>query len=213
MTMRIGVLSALILVGCVDAGDPRFPIELTALRYEFFEASAGIFPSPAITRDPNNPFIEFGMDQETAFAINPVGSNTAIYYAWGTLLSQESSDLGLAQYFTAVGLQGIFETDEFTENTDENDVRLQAIAAHQRVLDVFPGTRLDNTGDGVRFTRLATESYLAIEELGGVVLGNWELIETTDADGNVTQIAVQGGSDVVLPPSIEPAPEEDEDEQ
>ncbi|MEM6273663.1 MAG: hypothetical protein AAF735_00350 [Myxococcota bacterium] len=207
--VRLTFVGTGFLSGCADAGDQRFPVDLSGLRYQFFQADAGIFPSDAILRDPNNPFEQFPIDEALAFDVVGVGSNTATYYAWGTLLALEISDLGVAQYFTAEGLRGIFEADEFSEDTEPDSVREQAIAAYQRQLDNFPGARLDTTGAGSTFTRLATLSYLSIEALGGVVQGNWELIDTVDDNGDPIQIAVQGGEDVIVPPPIAPAEEED----
>ncbi|MEO1171770.1 MAG: hypothetical protein AAFX94_06920 [Myxococcota bacterium] len=213
--MRYLSLALLLGAGCgVEPGEPRFPIDLLELRYEFFRADAGVSPSQSISRDPNNIFVEFPIGTgDEAFDIAAVGSNTAAYYAWGTLLAEGGNvDPGVAQYFTAVALQEIFSNDEFVDGTNPDDVRQQAIAAYQALLDNYPGTVLDIDGSGSVFIRLATPSYLGIEALGGNVLGNWELITVTDADGNQTQVAVQGGSTPVFPPEFEPAPEEEEGE-
>ncbi len=212
---RLTLILVLCSFGCgVDAPDPRFPIDLLALRYEFFRPDSGVAPSDSILRDPNNPFVSTGIADDTeAFAISEVGSSTATYYAFGTILANEGPiDPGVAQYFAAVGLQGIYETSEFTDDTDPDDVRLQAIAAYQSVLSNYPGTLLDLTGDGVSFARLATPSYLAIELLGGNVQGNWVLLEYVDENGDVQQVAVQGGNDPIFPPEFEPEEDEDEEE-
>ncbi|MEO0593574.1 MAG: hypothetical protein AAFZ38_08345, partial [Myxococcota bacterium] len=140
-SIRLAIVCTGLLSSCADAGDQRFPVDLSGLRYQFFQDDAGIFPSDAILRDPNNPFEQFPIDEALAFDVVGVGSNTATYYAWGTLLALEISDLGVAQYFTAEGLRGIFEADEFSEDTEPEAVREQAIAAYQRQLDNFPGAR------------------------------------------------------------------------
>lgn len=214
--MKRLLLIAFLLPGCgVDNPEPRFGINLAALQFQYFRPDAGVAPSESILLDPNNPFADTGIaDDVEAFAVSEVGSATATYYAFGTILATGGPiDPGVAQYFTGVGLQGIYDTSEFTDTTDPDDVRRLAIAAYQAMLDQFPSTLLDITGDGTSFTRLATPAYLAIEELGGVVRGNWELIRYLDEDGNVQEVAVQGGNAPIFPPEFDPAPVDEEEEE
>lgn len=173
-------------VSCGDDPEFRFGENITGIQFELFDPTEGIHPSQVTLLNPRNPFRETGVGDDTKFEILDNGGNAGAFYAWATLLA--NIPIGENQFYTAVKLRDIFESNEVPPE-DRETVRQMAITGFQRVLDCFPDSVFfDVTGTLSR--RLATPSFLAILELGGVPEGDWILV--TDSNGNPSAVRSTG---------------------
>lgn len=176
----------LVAVACGDSPQYEFGFNTTGIRFELFDPTEGIHPSKVTLSNPRNPFREFGVSDDTKFAILDNGGNAGAFYAWATVLA--SIPIGENQFYTASKLRDIFEANEVPEE-DREKVRQMAIDAFQAVLDCFPeSVRFDPTGTfNVRF---ATDAYKEILALGGVPQGDWTLV--TDSRGDDAAVRSTG---------------------
>ena len=169
----------MIAVACGDAPEYRFGFNITGIQYEFFDETEGIFPSRVTLQNPNNPFRESGVSEDTRFDILGNGGNAGAFYAWATLLT--SIPIGENQYFTATKLRDIYLSNEVAEE-DQETVRQMAVNAFQAVLDCFPDSILFDATGTFAVARLATLSYFEILELRGVPEGDWILVTNSRGD-------------------------------
>ncbi len=172
----------LVAVACGDDPEYEFGFNITGIQYEFFDKTEGIFPSRVTLQNPRNPFREFGVSDDQKFRILGDGGNAGAFYAWATVLA--NIPIGENQFFTAIKLRDIYESNELAEE-DRETVRRMAVDGFQVVLDCFPESLLFEAS-GTFGTRLATLSYGQILDLGGVVQGDWTLVE--DTLGNPTAV-------------------------
>lgn len=175
-----------LIVACGEAPEYRFGENLTGVEFELFDRTEGIHPSKVTLQNPRNPFREYAIGDDTKFEILDDGGNAAAFYAWATLLAK--IPIGENQFFVAAKLRDILEANEVPRE-DRETVRQMAIDGFQAVLDCFPDSVLfDTTGTFSR--RLATPSFQAILELGGVPQGDWLLV--TDSNGNPRAVRSTG---------------------
>ncbi|MDH3622485.1 MAG: hypothetical protein OEQ49_01330 [Myxococcales bacterium] len=172
----------LVAVACGDDPEYEFGFNITGIEFEFFKPTEGIHPSKVTLQNPRNPFREFGVSDDTKFDILANGGNAGAFYAWATVLA--TIPIGENQFFTAIKLRDIYRANEVAEE-DRETVRQMAIAGFQTVLDCFPESVLFDATGTFSF-RFATLAYLEILDLGGVVQGDWILVE--DSLGNPTAI-------------------------
>ena len=176
----------LVTAACGDDPEYEFGFNITGIQYELFDVTEGIHPSKVTLNNPRNPFRELNVSDDTKFAILGNGGNAGAFYAWATLLA--NIPIGENQFFTAVKLRDIYESNEVSEE-DREIVRQMAVNGFQAVLDCFPESVLfDATGTFT--TRFATLAYVQILELGGVPQGDWTLVE--DTFGNPTAVRSTG---------------------
>jgi len=180
----IGLL--LVAFACGDDPEYEFGFNTTGIQFELIDPTEGIHPSKVTLSNPRNPFREFGVSDDTKFAILDAGGNAGAFYAWATVLA--SIPIGENQFYTAIKLRDIFEANEVPEE-DREKVRQMAVDGFQAVLDCFPeSVRFDPTGTfNVRF---ATDAYKEILELGGVPQGDWTLV--TDSRGDDAAVRSTG---------------------
>lgn len=192
------LLIAMALLGCeLEPAEYQFGFNVTGQRFELYNDKVGIHPNQDVLLDPNNPFREYGVGSETKWDLLAAGGNVATFYAWATLLANQPN--GEHQFFTGIGLRGIYETQEAPEE-DLARVREMAIAAFQSVLDNFPeSVTFDASGE--RPSRLATFAVNEIIDLGGRVEGDWVLVQLPN-----------GGTEAVRSASIDPPRAMEEDE-
>ena len=176
----------LVAVGCGDDPEYEFGFNITGIEFELFNPTEGIHPSKVTLSNPNNPFREFGVSDDTKFAILGNGGNAGAFYAWATVLAD--IPIGENQFFTAVKLRDIYESNEVAEE-DRETVRQMAVDGFQAVLDCFPESLLFDASGTVAI-RFATLAYGQILDLGGVVQGDWVLVE--DTLGNPTAVRSTG---------------------
>jgi hypothetical protein len=176
----------LVAVACGDDAEYEFGFNTTGIEFELFDPTEGIHPSKVTLSNPRNPFREFGVSDDQKFRILGNGGNAGAFYAWATVLA--TIPIGENQFFTAVKLRDIYESNEVAEE-DRDTVRLMAVAGFQAVLDCFPESPLFEAS-GISSTRLATLAYGQILDLGGVVQGDWTLVE--DTLGNPTAVRSTG---------------------
>ncbi len=176
----------LVAVACGDDPEYEFGFNITGIQYEFFDVTEGIHPSKVTLDNPRNPFREFGVSDDQKFRILGNGGNAGAFYAWATVLA--SIPIGENQFFTAVKLRDIYEANEVAEE-DRETVRRMAVDGFQAVLDCFPESLLFEAS-GISSIRLATLAYGQILDLGGVVQGDWTLVQ--DTLGNPTAVRSTG---------------------
>jgi hypothetical protein len=185
--IKLSLLGLMVVaVACGDDPEYEFGFNTTGIQFELFSPTEGIHPSKVTLSNPRNPFREFGVSDDTKFAILDDGGNAGGFYAWATVLA--SIPIGENQFYTAIKLRDIFEANE-VPTEDREKVRQMAIDGFQAVLDCFPeSVRFDPTGTIAE--RLATPAYKQILELGGVPQGDWTLV--TDSRGNDTALRSTG---------------------
>ncbi|NNE19535.1 MAG: hypothetical protein HKN10_13755 [Myxococcales bacterium] len=172
----------LVVAACGDDGQYEFGFNITGIQFELFDPTEGIHPSTVTLSNPRNPFREFGVSDDTKFAIFGNGGNAGAFYAWATILAD--IPIGENQFFTAVKLRDIYQSNEVAEE-DRETVRQMAIAGFQTVLDCFPESLLFDASGTVPL-RFATLAYFEILDIGGVVQGDWVVVE--DSLGNPTAV-------------------------
>ncbi len=181
-------LLGLVLVTAACGDDPayEFGIPTSDIQFELFNVTEGIHPSKVTLSNPRNPFRRIVISDDQKFALQNSDSSAAAFYAWAALLAK--IPIGENQFFVAVSLRDIYESDELAEE-DRETVRQMAVNGFQAVLDCFPESLLfDASGTfGLRFATLA---YVQILELQGVPQGDWTLVE--DTNGNPTAVRSTG---------------------
>ena len=176
----------LVAVACGDDPEYEFGFNTTGIEFELFDPTEGIHPSKVTLNNPHNPFREFGVSDDTKFQILGDGGNAGAFYAWATVLAD--IPIGENQYFTAVKLRDMYQSNEVAEE-DRETVRQMAVDGFQAVLDCFPESVLfDPTGTFTR--RFATLAYEQILELRGVPQGDWTLVE--NSRGELTAVRSTG---------------------
>jgi len=184
---RLSLLGlALVAAGCGDNGEYEFGFNTTGIEFELFDPTEGVHPSKVTLSNPRNPFREFGVSNETRFGILGNGGNAGAFYAWAWLLAK--IPIGEHQFFTAVKLRDLYESNEVAEE-DRETVRQMAIDGFQALLDCFPESLLFDAS-GTVTQRFATLAYGQILDLGGVVQGDWVVVE--DSLGNPTAVRSTG---------------------
>ena len=176
----------LVAVACGDNGEYEFGFNTTGIEFELFNPTEGVHPSKVTLNNPRNPFRESGVSNDTRFAILGNGGNAGAFYAWAWLLAK--IPIGEHQFFTAVKLRDLYESNEVAEE-DRETVRQMAIDGFQALLDCFPESLLFDAS-GTVTTRFATLAYGQILDLGGVVQGDWVVVE--DSLGNPTAVRSTG---------------------
>ncbi|MGB5522699.1 MAG: hypothetical protein WBM96_09035 [Polyangiales bacterium] len=171
---------------CGDDGQYEFGFNTTGIEFELFDPTEGVHPSKVTLSNPRNPFRESGVSDDTKFAILGDGGNAGAFYAWATVLAE--IPIGENQFFTAVKLRDLYESNEVAEE-DRETVRRMAVAGFQAVLDCFPESLLFDPS-GTFTQRFATLAYGQILDLGGVVQGDWVVVE--DSLGNPTAVRSTG---------------------
>lgn len=186
-----GLIAALLMLSFACGGDNeefRFGFNATGIEFVFFSENEGIHPSRDTLQNPNNPFREFAIGEDTKFDILDGAGNAGAFYGLAVALAGQPT--GENQFFVASKLRDLALSGEVAEE-DQKTVREMAIAAFQRVLDCFPDSQLyDVTGTFPR--KLATPAYLQILDLGGAVEGDWTL--THNSDGEPQAIRGTGSS-------------------
>ena len=177
---------------CGDDGQYEFGFNTTGIEFEFFNRTEGIHPSRVTLSNPNNPFREFFPSDDTKFAILGDGGNAGAFYAWATILAE--IPIGENQFFTAVKLRDLYLSNEVAEE-DRDTVRQMAIDGFQVVLDCFPQSLLFDASGTFAAESLATLSYIQILDLGGVVQGDWRLVEDTQGDPTAVRSTGLNGQD------------------
>lgn len=172
---------------CGDDGQYEFGFNTTGIEFKFFNRTEGIHPSKVTLSNPNNPFRLYGVSDETRFAILGDGGNAGAFYAWATLLTE--IPIGENQFFTAVSLRNLYLSNEVAEE-DRDTVRQMAVDGFQAVLDCFPESLLFDASGTFTPNSLATLAFGEILDLGGVVQGDWRLVE--DSLGNPTAVRSTG---------------------
>lgn len=176
----------LVIAACGDDPTYEFGIPTDEIQFEFFDVTEGIHPSTVTLINPRNPFRDIVISDDQKFAIQNSDSSAGAFYAWAALLA--NIPIGENQFFTAVSLRNIYESDELAEENREI-VRQMAVDAFQSVLDCFPESVLfDSSGELT--TRFATLAFVQILELRGVPQGDWTLVE--DTNGNPTAVRSTG---------------------
>ena len=185
--IRYGLVAVVALaLSCGDAPEYRFGENITGIQFELFNPTEGIHPSTVTLLNPNNPFREYRISDDTKFDILTDGGNAGAFYAWATLLA--SIPIGENQFYTAVKLRDIYEANEVPKE-DRETVREMAVAGFQAVLDCFPESVTYDASGTIPY-RLATLAYQQIIDLDGVPQGDWLLI--TDSRGNPTAVRSTG---------------------
>ena len=176
----------LVAVACGDDPEYEFGFNITGIEFELFDPTEGVHPSKVTLNNPKNPFRESGVSNDTRFAILGDGGNAGAFYAWAWLLAK--IPIGEHQFFTAVKLRDLYESNEVAEE-DRETVRQMAIDGFQALLDCFPESLLFDAS-GTITQRFATLAYGQILDLGGVVQGDWVVVE--DSLGNPTAVRSTG---------------------
>ena len=162
----------LLLASCGGDPEPRFGFNVSGIQFEVFDVTEGIHPSDVTLNNPNNPFRTFAISDDAKFEINDGGGNAGAFYAWATVLA--NIPIGENQYFAAVKLRDIYLANEVPPEQREI-VRQMAINGFQSVLDCFPDSVLFDVS-GEFSLRLATLSFIEINDLNGQVQGDWVLV-------------------------------------
>jgi hypothetical protein len=125
-----------------------------------------------VLADPNNPFANGAVGQETIWNIQAHGGAVASFYAWSTALARGAN--GERQYYAALNLKVIYQTAMAMPDSMEQ-ARTNAVAGFQSMLDNFPDAVTYDTTGTIAYD-LATPCVESILELGGKVQGGWVLV-------------------------------------
>jgi hypothetical protein len=176
----IGVLAgSLLAAGCAADGDPVGPENLQGLVLTLHGNNEGVFPDQSVLTDPNNPFANSALRQDTVWLIQSRGGNVGAFYAWATECARGCN--GERQFYVATDLAAIYAGSQ--ANPDQLElVRANAIKGFQAVLDNFPKD-VTYAADGVTTYDLATLSLKGILALGAKATGGWVLVPTDDGVG------------------------------
>ena len=175
-----GVLAgSLLAAGCAADGDPVGPENLQGLILTLHSTNEGVYPDQSVLTDPNNPFANGTLRQDTIWLIQSRGGNVGAFYAWATECAHGCN--GERQFYAATDLAAIYAGSQ--ANPDQLElVRANAIKGFQAVLDNFPKD-VTYAADGVTTYSLATLSLKGILALGGKATGGWVLVPTDDGVG------------------------------
>lgn len=174
---------AVFALSCGDPAQFRFGQDITGIEFELFDESEGVHPSTVTLENPRNPFRDYNIGEDARFEILANGGNAGAFYAWATLLAQ--IPIGENQFYVAAKLRDIYESGEVAEE-DQETVRRMAVDGFQAILDCFPDSLLFETTGTFAF-RLATLAYEEILGLGGVVQGDWVLVQDPNGDLEAVQ--------------------------
>jgi hypothetical protein len=124
---------SLFLSGCggSDGGTDRSEVELpTDDILPLSCENVGIYPETCILADPENPYVNSYISEETKWKLHDASpSAKSRYYLWATVLARTPN--GENQYYTASALHELY-TEGGSTNAKE-----QAIRAYRSVLDNF----------------------------------------------------------------------------
>lgn len=168
-------LILLVAAGCAAEGEPLEAIDLDAIEFHICGPDMGVHPDDSVLVDADNPFAAVAIGDEGKWQIQSRASGVAAFYAWATVAARAPS--GEAQYYAALNLQLVYER-ELAAPDQMAFARDQAIRGYQAVLDHFPDSVTWDATGTIAYD-LATLSYKAIVELGGVPEG-WILVATAD---------------------------------
>ncbi len=99
-------------------------------RLDLYSENVGVHPNTDILKDPQNPFVYAGLNQQNVWDIyEKCPSPKAKFYLWATMLT--IIPMGEHQYYTALSLHELY-----TAGGSEN-ARKQAIKAYRAVLDHY----------------------------------------------------------------------------
>jgi hypothetical protein len=162
--------------GCADDGTPFESLGLDGLVLDLKGTNEGVYKDQSVLSDPGNPFAVSGISQDDTWQIQARGGNVGAFYAWATALARGAN--GERQFYVARDLQAIYE-GAMALPEDMEQVRANAIAGYQAVLDHFPND-VTYAADGVTTYDLATLSLVQLLSMGGKPKGGWVLIDTAD---------------------------------
>ena len=201
MAVSVALMAAP-LVGCdIEPPEYQYGFNITGQQFELYSENVGIHPNLDVLEDPNNPFLDYGLDPNGSvkFDILNAGGNAGAFYAWASILA--SAPTGEAQYYSAVKLRDIFQAGEVPDD-ELPVVREMSIRGFQAVLDYFPESVIFSASGDQTF-RIATFAFNEIIALGGSVQGDWVLVQLPN-----------GGTEAVRSSPVDPArpdPEEEDD--
>ena len=187
--LLLAMLPLLAALGCsLPAPTYNYGLALSAVELQLIDEAEGVHPNAAALRDPNNPFAEDGIADETRWIVQDAGFWPASFYAWATALALRPN--GENQLYTALAAQQIYERRE-ADTALLYYVRNIAIDGYQAILDDFPD---DVTYDatGTIAYPVAPTAFAAIESLGGTPIG-WVKVEGDD--GTVALVRAPGLAD------------------
>ncbi len=182
------LLAAAALTGCsLPAPRYAYGVALGEVELQLIDPNEGVHPSEAVLIDPNNPFAEDGVSDETRWIIQDAGYWPASFYGWATALVARPT--GENQLYTALAAQQIYER-RAADTALLYPIREIAISGYQAVLDHFPD---DVTYDatGTIAYPVAPTAFAGIESLGGTPEG-WVKVE--GEDGTVALVRSPGHS-------------------
>ena len=187
MYTRVSKFAAFLALGalyaaCMDAPTYIDGKDLHDQRLSLYSTKMGIHPNQDVLSDPNNPFLDSPIGEETKWVILEFSNSASAFYAWATLLAQGPT--GERQYYTAKQLETIYD-QEAVSAAELPFVRTMAIAGYQAQLDHFPDA-VSYDPSGKYAFELATLAVEGIIRLGGTVQGGWVLVETPG--GNIVAV-------------------------
>ena len=180
--MALGLV--VVFGGCGDTPVYVVGADLETLSFNLHTANMGIHPDQSVLSDPNNPFADSALSEDTKWVITAEAGPIASFYVWATLLARMPG--GEAQYYTSLALSDIY-TQGLADPAALPYVRLMAIQGFQALLDHFP-TSVSYQADGKSSYPLAPEAYRGIVALGGSVQGNWVVVELEGGGTTVIQL-------------------------
>lgn len=132
------VVLALLVTGCgkdKGDGDVLGAIELPTDDTKALKLNCenvGIHRETCILDDPNNPYVNVIVSQDTKFDLDAEApSATAKFYMWGTALARGAGAPGENQFYVALNLHRMWAS------SDSEQTRLQALKAYRSYLDNY----------------------------------------------------------------------------
>ena len=184
--MRIALSLAVVLVGfvasCAGDGQAWVGEGIADMKLDLRGANEGVYPDQSVLENPQNPFRQGAIGQETIWMIQGQGGAVPAFYAWATACARGAT--GERQFYAALDLMAVYQQN-LAVPEDLARVRDLAIAGFQVVLDKFPDS-VTYAADGETTYDLATPSVQHILELGGKVKGGWVLV--TKQDGGIMAV-------------------------
>ena len=167
---------AISMSACVDPPPYFYAEKITDRSFTLYHPKVGVFPHLFVLSDPQNPFADYGVGEETKWQIESSGDPIAGFYAWSTLLTIQPT--GEHQFYTALNLRAIYERSEIEEGQEEQ-LLSTCIDAFQAVLDHFPESVTYDSSGMIPYG-LATLAFLELQELGVAPRGGWVLVDAPD---------------------------------